>query len=1294
MSSLEGCIKKLGPRIRKADADAIRTIRDDILKTEVVNKSVANEQAVEEYLKALDSERDTVVRFVEHMGGVLADRSLSSSKFAEQTKERVDELARVFPRKGIARPPLELSVRDHKMDRNISPKLSSAMLNDPHIAIEIANERSFRTIEYLFEGFYNMPPAEAIKIVANFDPVAAKKLEKGYNEDVAAQVILDWIKEHETVPIRFKVESVEGEFVDAHPEHPVAQTHKWGAVNQTAQDAEAVVGPVGRWVEKMWPGTKNSTSGDMSMSTALLAVPLSKLKDFIRYGMPSVGEYTRANKRMDGWMNERIERHAQLARKWLQYTHGKFFGLTKKAEKRGAKILGELMHATTLAGVDVSDFVFPSKAEYTKMNKTKRAMWDKRRQDYEVLLPFWDRLGGKMGGARETYQKTRYAPGAEGKSGKIVNVGPPREVSEAQHIYLQVRDTYANQRGELIENLDNRVMESEADMAAKVALIAKLRKEFEGGMITPYFPLSRFGKHWAVAKDPETGETIGFIKRESRKDRNAWIDSMLKQGFMAYPSTEQAADMDAVSEIDPNFVASVTALVDDKVMIDADGNEMPGTKIADEIWQMYLRNLPEMSARKAFIHREGRLGFTTDALRAFSDHTFHQTHQMGKLRFGYRMNQMVDDAFVDADRIEARAAMILNMEQTAWRPPGFDPNTTVHEVMFATMPEYASLYSNLKQKAGDASDAVHAASVKQARDKVYSEAVHDGPWATPLANELRKRHAYVMNPKSASWATDLTALGFAWFLSASPAAGILNLTQTPIVAYPILRGEFKGAGAGMELLRASKEFATLPWAGTLPSAVVAYKNKLKYTEGSTTMGDLAALEEFERIGMLSKTRSRDLQSVSEKGVRYSSPKESWMESIGYIFHKTEEMNRVVTGMAAYRLAMKSPQIADNSSYANDQERHDAAVLLAEEMVEMSHFDYTNTNRPRFMQGDLGRVAFLFRNYSLNMSYRLMRDFKDGVWDPMRANSEITVDQRKSARTRFLGIMGMSSMFVGVAGMPMMWALEGIANSLLGDDDDPYDIKTQSRKLIFDATREHVGEIWGEKIADAVVRGPWTAFSQADLSKRASLNNLWIREIPDNKRGSDLLLHLAGEGLGPIFGMGMDAFQAFDNIQLGHTQRGLERLMPKAITDALKTVRYATEGAQNYSQDIILSPEEFTNYELFLQAIGFSPSELTRRYEQNRAVKDMEASLKRRHKFLLDTLFRAYKLEDRKLARATLQDINEWNRSNPRVAITPKTIMASAKSRNQYDMRTVGGVAVDKRLSYLHEELRFTRRPGQ
>jgi hypothetical protein len=1316
--SLESCIRKAGKALTKEDATAIRALRDDLVKSNTPGD--VNQKAVDEYLEILQGERDYIMGQVEALGATMADKSLSPSEFARKSAENLEAAARKFPRKGILRLPVETEVIDNKTGQRLQDTPENrkvAALNmsgrkvklDPQQrAIDLLTERTYKSVELLYPDFYSLPPDQVLAIVNTFDPQAALGLAKQFGilprssrklnpamydqkrlaeinqsrrigteaewfNGWAGEVVADWIKKNETLPLYYKVEDpVARKLVDNNPDSPIAQYSKYGQVLEEAEAAQ----PVGIRKIMNWVIDK----GSKGIEATLGAVPQSKLTDFITSGMESVTEYVKTVKRMDAWMNMVIEGHHAIAKSWLKFN---------RANPKIAKILGEFMHASTLAGVDVMTFKMPDAAEYKKMSKEKRAMWDKRASDYKVLLPFWERLG--KSGERKQYQRFYYDHGSQ----QPKPIGNPVEVSEAQFIYLSVRDTYSMQRDMLIDNLEKRIEQTEADEAAKAALIAKLRKQFEAGQITPYFPLSRFGKHQAVAKTTD-GEVVAFIKRENRRERNAWVDEMRARGFVVVKLEETASDLEAMNTIDPGFVASVTGMLDDSTVVKTETNAegdviettTPGTKIQDAIWQMYLRTLPEMSARKAYIHRLGRLGFTHDALRSFSDHSFHSTHQIAKLRYGYELGEHLRNAGEEAEALSQRADKIKNMKATGWRPEGMK-DASEHEVMMVSNiggPEYRAAYA--KFRSPDATGYDEEAHIK-AREKILKAAEHDGPWAIPMAEELKRRHKYNMNPTSAAWSTKMTAFGFLWFLSTSPAAGVLNMTQTPISAYPILRAEFSGMGSGMELLKAAKDYASAPWLGATPSAVPRMTAKLKNDKDSDgkelSFGERAAMQEFDAIGIFSKTRTRELMGLSEAGSAYSQRQEQLLEMAGYIFHKTEEMNRAVTGLAAYRLARK--KLANDKAYKNDQERHDKAVLMAEELIEMSHYDYTNTNRPRFMQGDLGRVVFLFRNYSLNMQYRLIRDFRDGIW----SNKNISKEDRKKARTRFLGIIGMTTLFAGVSGYPLFWAAEAMANNLLGDDDDPFDSKTAMRKLLHDATEEYIAEGWGEAVATSVMKGPWSSFTGTDLSQRASLNNLWIREIPENIKDDpvDLMTHLSGEALGPIWGIGVNVATGMRDISSDHTQRGIEKLMPKFMGDIGKTLRYATQGAQTYQRDVILPPEAFTSADLFRQFSGFTPTRLSNRYEQNRAIKDMEFKLKSRRSDLMNQLFMAWRISDRKTAAQVMRKIAEWNKAQPRYPISPDNIRQSANSRAQYDMRTVGGVAVDKRLQYLHEELRFT-----
>lgn len=1302
--SLESCIRKAGKALGKEDADAIRALRDDIYGAGDVSQNEANKQAVSEYLDILNNERAEVLKRVEEVGGYLASPRLGASEFAKQAAKNLDKAAKIFPRKGIVRPPPEKVGMDYKSGTVLEDSFYERNKQIPGFERNIRDYRTARSIKMLWPDFYSMSPDQVLAIVANFDAKAALGLAKHFNlipqptrsldpkkwqwnqkelakhklnveantkknslHNWSERVILKWVESKETLPLYFKVEdAATRDFVETNPENPLSALYKHAQLIDETERAA----PLG--IRKSLNWLRDS----LGISGALNAVPQTKLKDFVRYGMPSVQQYTATVKRMDAWMNEQMEGFHLLARNWLDFN---------KKNKDGAKMLGEFMHASTLSGVDIPSFQMPDAATLKKMNKEKRALWAKKERDYKVLQPFWEKLG-KMGG-RVTYQQSVYDAGLN----RLKMVGNPIEVSEAQMIYLSVRDAYAAQREMLMKHLEDRINQTEADDNAKGALISRLRKQFESGLINPYFPLSRFGKYAAVAKTKD-GEVVGYIKRENSRDRNEWMRTMRKQGFIVVPFEDQIMDVDLMNKIDPGFVASVTELLEDTAVISEDPKTgepkaIPGTSIQDEIWQMYLRTLPDLSARKAYIHRIGRLGFTHDALRSFSDHMFHGTHQMAKLRYGYALADQLKNVEEESVILMQRSANIQNLQQ-GWRPEGFK-NASIHEVMWDTTiggPDYRKLYNKIRKTAANDEEAQEAA-IKQ----MLQESRHDEPWAVPMANELKRRHAYNMNPKSAPWSTKLTALGFLWFLSTSPAAGVLNLSQTAISAYPILRARFAGAGAGQELLKASKDFIAQPFLGLDKEGVqrmtANLKNDLKDGEQIEGIGERAAMEEFWDIGIFSKTRTRELMGLSEVGSAYSHRTEQYLEWAGYIFHKTEEMNRAVTALAAYRLARKKFSTVKGMSL---ESQHAQAVEMAEELVEMSHYDYTNTNRPRFMQGDMGRVVFLFRNYSLNMTYRLIRDFRDGVW----RNANIPIEARKEARSRLLGMLGMTTIFAGLSGLPLFWAVEAIANNLLGDDDDPYDSKTQMRKLVYDGTKEYLGEMWGEKIATAVMKGPWSAFTGADLSQRASLNNLWWREIPENLKGDyrGLILHLAGEAAGPMFGIGMNYAAGFQDIASdAGFLRTTEKFVPKFVGDAMKSIRYATQGAQTYQRDMILSPEQFTSADLFLQATGFTPTRLADRYEQNRAIKDMEQKLRRRRQDLLNKLFLAWKLQDRQTAKEAMRDITEWNKVNPRYPIMADTIMQSARNRAQNDMRTVGGVAVDKRLQYLQNEMKFVRR---
>ncbi len=994
--------------------------------------------------------------------------------------------------------------------------------------------------------------------------------------------------------LRFSIEDDFTEkLVDKHPTTPIAQMNKWGAVVEHVSEQAASVSSVRKFL---------SSLNDAGLRAYLNALPQSKLPDVIRDAMHGISDYVGEIKLMDAFISENLEKLAETGNTWRDMI---------RKNSKDAKLLGEIINQSTLMRVDPTiPFVMP-KTFSTMMKKQKR-IWIKRKIDHGIIKESWDKLS-----------------------------------SEAQELYQTVREDYKNIGIKTLEEIEGRIQVTEADEMIRAQLIATLRKQFEAGKIDPYFHLGRFGKHWGTAIDRETGEVIAFIKRENTAERNEWVKEMRKLGYNAFPSEEKSTVVQNIKRMDPNFVAKVTEMT--KKM----GPE--GTKIADEIWQMYLRSMPEMSAQKAYIHRVGRLGFTGDALRAYGHHMFHGTHQLGKLKHGFQLQGFLDNIDQQASELTSRATTIKESLRN-------DGVQKTHEILMVRFDQYKKFFNSFKQ-------GTEEERIDKAIKKFIGQAEFDAPKARLLADEMEQRHNYNMNPTSSLLSTQLTKFGFFWFLSTSPAAGVLNLSQTAIVGLPTLGARFAKEFGAASLPKAAGQL--LKASTQLASTRGDFKNTLRNDPGQDhidkdkRVGERKALEEFELQGGTSKTRVRDLTGYAERGQNFTGRGQRLEDIATWIFHHTEKWNREITFVASYRMSREAGR------------KHDAAVYESAELVELSHFDYTNTNRPRFMQKDAARVVLLFRNFSLNMTYRLYRDFRDGY---MR-NQYVDIEVRNEAALRLTGILGGAFMFAGLSGQPLAWAFHSIADAMLGDDDEPYDSEA--------AMRAYFTELYGEDIATFITKGAWDTFTQTTLSTRASLNNLWIREMPKNVSGKELVQHVAVEALGPLAGIVANAVEGISVWNEGYAERGMEKMMPKFAADAMKTIRYATEGALNYDRDIIMSAEEFTNWNLASQFLGTVPTPLTTRYEQTRAVRDYQSALEKRKKYLMDRLFQAAKVGDKKEVKETYALLVKFSQKNPGMAIDTSSITRSAKIRADYDARAVFGTTVPRKQHLLHEKFRMT-----
>ncbi|WP_282265634.1 PLxRFG domain-containing protein [Stenotrophomonas sp. PS02298] len=856
---------------------------------------------------------------------------------------------------------------------------------------------------------------------------------------------------------------------------------------------------------------------------------------------------------------------AEAARKWV----GK-----NKAE---AQQLFDLMHDATVDGVDPSKayqplmFKMPGQSgqfQVTKKNikhaiAVKKQQMKERSGDSKVNMINEIKALEAMGYAEPRRQK-QYAPLVD----RWNQLSP-----EAQGIYKQFRDAYRQRSDAMEEALAQRIEDLSGDgvsEAQRRKLVQRMREQFESARLQGvYFPLQRFGQHYVSA---EKDDTNTFMMFQTLNELEQAVNDLKAKGWTITAHGKKGDKVLAKDAPSGTFVADVIQQLRQSHVSD---------KVQDEIYQLYLEALPELSMRKHSIHRKGIPGFDPDAVRAFAYNMHHGSHQLARLRYSHKLQGVVD--------------LIQKQQDEARKEDGADVRRIV---------------------AGDT-----------------------------IIEELKRRHDWIMNPTDSALTNMVSSFGFVYYLGATPAAALVNLSQTALVSYPFLAARHGPVKAMNYLLAASRD---------------AVRTMGNIQKTLTDPDEVKAYQALQASGAIDKTQAHNLAGIAEGGMTGYNP--AWskaMEIIGWGFHKTEVVNREATGMAAFRLAK------DGGA------GFDEAVKFAQDTIFDTHFDYSNANRARFMQSGTAKVLLMFRQYSLNMSWALGRM----VWQATKGQSP---EVRQIARRNLAGVMGMSALFSGALGLPMMGVAMGTLNALqsaFGDDDEPWDAETEFRAFLAEAL--------GPSGAEVLLRGPVNKLTGANIAGRVGLDSLWIRDADRELEGRGLFNHLLEQAAGPMGGVLKNVLVGTQQVGEGHTMRGVETMLPKGLKDMIKAGRYATQGVNTLRGDPVL--EDVSPWQVLLQGAGFSPAEVAERYERNRALKNYEEHITKRRQSLMNAYAMAIRNGDAADRVAVMEKVRAFNKANPELAISSDSIRASLKSRARYSAKAEAGIVINPKLAARLQE---------
>ncbi|WP_343546776.1 PLxRFG domain-containing protein [Sphingobium yanoikuyae] len=512
-----------------------------------------------------------------------------------------------------------------------------------------------------------------------------------------------------------------------------------------------------------------------------------------------------------------------------------------------------------------------------------------------------------------------------------------------------------------------------------------------------------------------------------------------------------------------------------------------------------------------------------------------------------------------------------------------------------------------------------------------------------IVNEMERRNQFVMNPTGGPIAQTITSAAFVYHLSVSPAAALVNVAQTAVMGVPILAAYEGSSGRGVsrasfELTKALKDFT----AGKGHAAKAGALNEQERD---------AMLQAYE-TGLIERTQSHDLAGVGETGVEYSPIRTKVMGYISLAFHHTERMNREVTFLAAYRMAHRKG------------EPHNMAIKTASNLTWKIHFDYQNTSRPRIMQSDFAKVVLTFKNFQVNMLWRLFRDVRQSL-----SKKGVTAAERREARMQLAGVTGMMMLTAGIRGTWMYGVAMLLASMFFGDDAEDDFAKAIIATL-------------GRRAGGMALNGVPGDTLGVDLSRRIGMPDLWFqspeRELEGGTEFDYWLLQFAGAGIGILRNTWIGTSMIAD----GKIYRGVETILPKFAKDLMRSARYMTEGARTLKGDPLI--ENMDASDVLKQALGFTPIELAELYDHNRSKKNKEKRiLDQRSEILADF---DLAIQQGKDTGPIVARIEKFNKENPDDPVSPRGVRQSMRTRRRMRERNQGGVYLNPKLAArLNEE---------
>ena len=452
-----------------------------------------------------------------------------------------------------------------------------------------------------------------------------------------------------------------------------------------------------------------------------------------------------------------------------------------------------------------------------------------------------------------------------------------------------------------------------------------------------------------------------------------------------------------------------------------------------------------------------------------------------------------------------------------------------------------------------------------------------------IYNEVLKREALDAEYKPSEFVDKIQRFNSVMMLLTSPAYYLQNATQPFLMSAPYMCGRFSAAQVYSKLnkdfMELAKVFVNAKGTPDLRDPSVMSKACYEALQLSRAAGNID-------IGMAQDFGN--LQNPSAIGRA--------TDKLSAVARKMEMLNRVATFKTAFELRYEEA-IGEGLTPEKAQE---AAYKYADKVIYDTHGNYSAFNEPRFFKrGGLGgfgfkgaeKLIFQFRKFQLIQLGLMCRLAKDSIaGDPV-------------ARKAFAHVLGVHFAMTGLKGTPFAMLAMSFMSLFGAEGDDDEDV-----------IREMIGD---KSIADLLMGGLPTMIG-VDISERVGAGNmtslfpfLSVDPFDGKDEANETLVALGG----PVASQAVKAMTGLGLMRDGEYWKGAEKLLPNGLANAMRGIRYATEGYTNSSGVVTIPDSEISGMEAFFQGIGFTPKTMTDKFRLQTKLERTEAEFERQEKQL-------------------------------------------------------------------------------